>query len=76
MAADGRDAERHTLDPNLQYGERPQAVVPTDHWQRAVDARGWATMGCTVAPGFTFEWLELGPIDFDPNRPSASSKRT
>jgi uncharacterized protein len=76
MAAEGQDAKRHTLGPNLVGGERPQAVVPAHHWQQASSTGGWSLTGCTVAPGFTFEAFELAPLGFEPNRTSAVGGRT
>jgi uncharacterized protein len=68
VAVEGRDATRNTLGPNLRSGQRPQAIVPAHHWQRAVSTGEWTLAGCTVAPGFTFEAFELAPLDFDPNQ--------
>lgn len=41
----------------LVHGERPQAVVPREHWQAArvaAGSTGFVLCGCTVAPGFEF----------------------
>ncbi len=54
------------LGPALPKGERPQAVVPANHWQRAKSLGAWTLVGCTVAPGFTFSGFELAPAGFDP----------
>jgi predicted cupin superfamily sugar epimerase len=54
------------LGPDLAHGERPQAVVPKGHWQRARSLGGWTLVGCTVAPGFTFEGFTLAPQGFSP----------
>lgn len=51
--------ERHVLGPDLAAGERPQAVVPRNWWQAAESLGAWTLVGCTVAPGFTFESFEL-----------------
>lgn len=49
------------LGANLAAGERPQAVVPPNWWQAAESLGPWTLVGCTVAPGFTFESFELAP---------------
>jgi hypothetical protein len=57
----------HTrLGPGLAEGERPQAVVPKGHWQQARSCGAWTLVGCTVAPGFTFEGFELAHEGFEP----------
>ncbi len=58
------------LGPDLGLGERPQAVVPKHHWQRAQSCGDWTLIGCTVAPGFTFEGFELADDDFEPGNPT------
>ncbi|MCC6303810.1 MAG: cupin domain-containing protein [Rhodobacteraceae bacterium] len=54
-----------TLGPDLEGGERPQAIVPAGWWQAAEPRGEWALAGCTVAPGFRFEGFELAPPGFD-----------
>lgn len=54
------------LGPAVLAGERPQAVVPAGQWQQARSLGSWTLVGCTVAPGFSFEGFELAPPDFDP----------
>ncbi len=54
----------HTLGNHLSVGERPQAIVPAGHWQRARSLGKWTLVGCTVAPGFQFEGFELAEADF------------
>jgi hypothetical protein len=54
------------LGPDLTAGERPQAVVPAHHWQRARSSGTWTLTGCTVAPGFVFERFELAAEGFEP----------
>jgi predicted cupin superfamily sugar epimerase len=58
------------LGQNLEAGEQPQAVVPAGHWQRAQSLGGWTLVGCTVAPGFVFEGLEMAADDFEPPAPT------
>ena len=54
------------LGSDLAAGERPQAIVPRDHWQRAHSLGAWTLVGCTVAPGFMFEGFRLAPPQFSP----------
>ncbi len=44
------------LGTNLAAGEVPQVVIPAGVWQgsRLVGDRGFALLGCTVAPGFEY----------------------
>ena len=66
LSANGHDAEAHRLGPNLALGERPQVVVPANWWQTAESLGTWSLVGCTVAPGFTFESFEMAPPDWRP----------
>jgi uncharacterized protein len=59
---------RVTLGPDLAAGERPQAVVPAGAWQAAKSLGAWTLVGCTVAPGFEFEELELAPKGWRPDQ--------
>ena len=58
------------LGSELQSGERPQAVVPAGHWQRAHSVGEWTLVGCTVAPGFEFARFEMADDGFDPEMPT------
>ena len=42
---------------DLLGGQRPQVVVDRGAWQgsRLVQGGRWASLGCTVSPGFEFE---------------------
>ena len=44
----------------------PQVTVPARAWQAAESLGDWTLVGCTVAPGFTFEGFELAPKDWKP----------
>ncbi|WGW03155.1 cupin domain-containing protein [Tropicibacter oceani] len=55
----------HTLGPDLLAGQRPQIIVPADHWQAARSTGDWTLVGCTVSPGFTFDGFTLAAPDFD-----------
>lgn len=54
------------LGSDLAAGERPQAVVPKDFWQRARSLGAWTLVGCTVAPEFDFAGFKLAAADFSP----------
>lgn len=59
--SDGRHVEAWLgLDPAA--GMRPQCMVPAGDWFGAEVADGgrFTLVGCTVAPGFEFEDLEMG----------------
>ena len=72
MSANGHDAESHRLGPNIMMGERPQLVVPAGWWQTATSLGAWTLVGCTVAPGFSFDAFELAPPNWRPTpRPSS-----
>ncbi|MEM1370770.1 MAG: cupin domain-containing protein [Pseudomonadota bacterium] len=54
------------LGADLAAGERPQAVVPRDVWPRARTLGEYSLVGCTVAPGFSFDGFELAPPNWTP----------
>jgi predicted cupin superfamily sugar epimerase len=54
------------LGASIENGERPQAAVLPNHWQRARSLGAWTLVGCTVAPGFTFDGFTLAAPDFSP----------
>ena len=60
--AAGGDGKLVRLGAKLEYGERPQIIVPHGVWQgsRLVPGGSWALLGCTVSPGFEFEDYEPG----------------
>lgn len=60
----GRTA--HQLGVDLAAGERPQAVVPANVWQKARSLGDWTLVSCTVAPGFEFERFEMAPEGWEP----------
>ncbi len=66
ISPNGHDAQSFRLGTNLAMGERPQIVVPADHWQTATSLGHWTLVGCTVAPGFQFESFELAEPDWRP----------
>lgn len=74
ISSNGHDTESHRLGKTLQFGERPQVVVPSGWWQSAECVGKWALVGCTVAPGFEFENFELAEEDWQPS-PRRSAHR-
>ena len=66
LSRDGKSAEAHRLGPNIDFGERPQVVVPAKWWQTAESLGEWTLVGCTVAPGFEFSCFEMAPKDWRP----------
>ena len=66
LSPNGHDAEAHRLGTNLLGGERPQVVVPAGWWQAAESLGRWTLVGCTVAPGFSFEGFEMAPPGWRP----------
>jgi predicted cupin superfamily sugar epimerase len=57
---DGR-ADTHILGPEVDAGQRPQAVVEAGVWQTARPLGRYTLVGATVTPAFTFEGFELRP---------------
>lgn len=66
VCADGKDVRSDRLGIDIAAGERPQAVVPANHWQSAESLGDWTLVGCTVAPGFDFAQFELSPAGWRP----------
>jgi predicted cupin superfamily sugar epimerase len=62
----GAGVEAHILGPDLASGQRPQVIVPPDHWQSARSLGDWTLVGCTVSPGFEFSGFEMAPPDWTP----------
>ncbi|MGH3621207.1 MAG: cupin domain-containing protein [Sciscionella sp.] len=54
------DAETVILGPEVEHGQRPQAVVSGGHWQAARPAAAEDVLvSCVVSPGFDFADLTL-----------------
>ncbi len=66
ISPNGHDASAYHLGPEIGRGQRPQLVVPANHWQTATSLGAWTLVGCTVAPGFEFATFELAPPDWRP----------
>lgn len=63
---DGESEETIILGVDLAKGERPQAVIPANSWQSAESLGAFTLVGCTVAPGFTFEQFEMAAPGWAP----------
>ena len=67
---DGATEEIVRLGGDIHNGEVPQVIVPMRAWQAAESLGDWTLVGCTVAPGFTFEGFELAPAGWAPAKSS------
>ena len=63
---DGSKEEIIRLGGDIRAGEIPQVIVPARAWQAAESSGDWTLVGCTVAPGFSFEGFELAPAGWKP----------
>ena len=66
ISPNGHDAHSVRLGPHVTAGDRPQGIVPAGAWQTAEPLGRWTLVGCTVAPGFSFDTFELAPDDWRP----------
>ena len=66
QSGDGKTVETQLLGPDILKGERPQGVIPAGSWQAAETTGDFTLVGCTVAPGFTFEDFELAEPEWAP----------
>jgi predicted cupin superfamily sugar epimerase len=65
---DGSTEEIIRLGADIAASEVPQVTVPARAWQAAESFGDWTLVGCTVAPGFTFEGFELAPAGWSPKK--------
>ena len=64
LGSDPATAEEFVLGPDVESGQRPQAVVPPGAWQAARPAGDQEVLvSCIVSPGFDFADFELRPSD-------------
>ncbi len=66
MSDDGTSLRETLLGADMNAGERPQAIVPPNCWQAAQSLGSWTLVGCTVSPGFEFDYFELAAPDWKP----------
>lgn len=67
LSADGLVSKTVILGPDLAQGQRPQIVVPANHWQSAKSLGAWTLVGCTVSPGFEFSKFEMATPGWEPD---------
>lgn len=65
-ATAGGVIESMMLGSDIAAGQRPQGIVPAQHWQAAQSLGAWTLVGCTVAPGFDFAGFELAAPGWHP----------
>jgi uncharacterized protein len=65
---DGSKEEIFRLGGVIGAGEVPQVTVPARAWQAAESLGEWTLVGCTVAPGFSFDGFDLAPANWSPQR--------
>ncbi|WP_299229103.1 cupin domain-containing protein [uncultured Psychroserpens sp.] len=55
------DLTTHSIGTDFSNNETPQLIVPGGYWFAAevIKTNAFALVGCTVAPGFSFEDFEL-----------------
>ncbi|MDK3073085.1 cupin domain-containing protein [Sedimentitalea sp. JM2-8] len=63
-ATDAGPCTDHRLGPDLAT-DRPQVIVPADHWQSARSTGSFTLVSCAVSPGFRFSGFTLAPQGFD-----------
>ncbi len=68
VSAGSKDVVTMHVGIDLNAGERPQAFVPGGQWQSARSLGDWTLVGCTVAPGFSFDRFELAPPGWEPGK--------
>jgi uncharacterized protein len=68
LSPDGKTSSVEILGLDLAKGQRPQIIVPANHWQSAKTLGAWTLVGCTVAPGFEFASFEIAPPGWKPGR--------
>lgn len=66
LSPDGHTQEERLLGMDLATGQLPFALVPKGWWQAAQPVAGWALVGCTVSPAFTFEGFDMAPPGWEP----------
>ena len=63
---DGSKEEILRLGADIGAGEVLQVIFPARAWQAAESLGEWTLVGCTVAPGFSFDGFELAPFGWSP----------
>lgn len=71
LSEDGAIQSAVTLGPQIDSGQRPQAIVKPHVWQSARPCGAWTLVGCTVTPGFEFSGFEMAVPGWEPGAPPA-----
>jgi predicted cupin superfamily sugar epimerase len=66
VAVDGERVRTALLGPDLDAGERPQAIVPAHAWQTAAPLGAFTLVGATVSPAFTYDGFDLASPGWQP----------
>lgn len=66
ISPDGVTTSEQILGQDLRDGQRPQVVIPRGEWQSAQSLGNWTLVGCTVAPGFEFQYFEMAEEGWQP----------
>ncbi|MEU1039922.1 cupin domain-containing protein [Streptomyces sp. NPDC005551] len=78
LAPDG-STRTAVLGPDVLGGQYPQFTVPTGTWMgaRVAGNGAWSFLGCTMAPGFTYEGYEHGdPAELTARYPAEAARIT
>ncbi|KAF2194164.1 DUF985 domain protein [Zopfia rhizophila CBS 207.26] len=70
---DGKPVREQILGKDIFNNQAPQVIVQKGEWQHAESLGEWTLVGCTVAPGFTYEGFEMAPPGWEPNGSSAAN---
>ncbi|XP_033645137.1 uncharacterized protein LOC117304675 [Asterias rubens] len=63
---EGAFLEKKICGLDIFGGQRPQVLVPADHWQSAKCLGEWTLYGVIVSPGFEIQYSEQAPDGWKP----------
>ena len=66
LSKDGEESRDVVLGNTLWDQQAPQRIVPAGWWQSAQSLGEWTLVGCTVSPGFEFQYFEMASPDWTP----------
>ena len=66
ISEDGEISKDVVLGSNFAEEQAPQRIVPAGWWQSAQSLGDWTLVGCTVSPGFEFQYFEMAPPNWAP----------
>ena len=70
---DGKPVRHQVLGSDAFDNQAPQVIVEKGEWQRAKSLGDWTLVGCTVAPGFTYEVFEMASQGWEPQRSNTAN---